>query len=47
MKWGSTSDKAENKIAELVGKFFGAKGLYILATLVMFALVTGAHWKWR
>lgn len=47
MKWGSSSEKAENKITELVGKFFGARGLYILAILILFALVTGAGLKWR
>ncbi len=47
MKWGRSSEKAENKITELVGNFFGAKGLYVMATLILFVLVTGAGFKWR
>jgi len=46
MKWGESSDKAANKITELVGNFFGAKGLSILLTITAFSLLAGAHIKW-
>lgn len=46
MKWGEHSDKAANKITELVGKVFGVRGVSILLGIAAFALLAGAHVKW-
>jgi len=46
MKWGEHSDKAANKITELVGNVFGAKGLSILLGIATFSLLASATWKW-
>lgn len=46
MKWGENSNKAGEKITELVGKVFGARGLSILLSITTFALLIGAIHKW-
>ncbi len=46
MKWGEHSDKAANKVTELVGNVFGAKGLSILLSITAFSLLAGATYKW-
>ena len=47
MKWGGNSNKAGEKITELVGKVFGARGLSILLGISTFALLVGAIHKWH
>jgi len=46
MKWGEDSDKTANKITELVGNVFGAKGISVLLSIAAFALLAGASFKW-
>ena len=46
MKWGGHSNKAAEKLTEVIGKIFGAKGLSILLTIATFALLVGAVNKW-
>ncbi|MCF7891338.1 hypothetical protein K9M78_08985 [Candidatus Bipolaricaulota bacterium] len=46
MKWGGSSNKAGEKLTELVGKAFGVRGLSILVTIAAFALLIGANHKW-
>ncbi len=46
MKWGEKSNKAGEKLTELVGKTFGARGLSILLGIAVFALLAGATHKW-
>ncbi len=47
MKWGGSSKKAGEKITEIVGKVFGARGLSILLGIATFALLVGAINKWH
>ncbi|MCF7876346.1 hypothetical protein K9M06_04745 [Candidatus Bipolaricaulota bacterium] len=47
MKWGENSNKAGEKVTELVGKVFGARGLSILLGIATFALLVGAISKWH
>ena len=46
MKWGENSDKAGEKLTEIVGNLFGAKGISILLGVATFALLVGATHKW-
>lgn len=46
MKWGGNSNKAGEKMTELVGKVFGVRGLSILLSIVAFSLLVGASQKW-
>lgn len=46
MKWGGYSNKAAEKLTETVGKIFGVKGLSILLSIGVFALLSGAIHKW-
>lgn len=45
MKWGN-SNKAGEKLTELVGNVFGTRGLTILLGISTFALLVGAINKW-
>lgn len=46
MKWGEGSNKAGEKITDIVGKVFGARGLSILLGISIFALLVGGINKW-
>jgi len=46
MKWGGNSNKAGDKLTEIIGKFFGAKGLSILLGVATFAFLVSAVSKW-
>ncbi|MBS3791449.1 hypothetical protein KGY77_02210 [Candidatus Bipolaricaulota bacterium] len=46
MKWGEHSNKAAEKVTETLGKVFGVRGLSVLLTVGVFALLSGAIHKW-
>jgi len=46
MKWGGNSNKAGEKLTEVIGKFLGVKGLSILLGVSAFAFLVSAISKW-
>ncbi len=46
MKWGLPSSKVKNKVAKVLNRVVGARGLYILLALAALMLLSGAHDKW-
>ena len=46
MKWGKNSKQVGDKLTQLVGKVFGAKGLSVLVSVSLFALLVSAMHKW-
>ena len=46
MKWGKNSGETADKLTEIIGEIFGARGLSVLMTVATFALLIGAINKW-
>lgn len=46
MKWGKNSNKAGEKLTQMIGKVFGVRGISILLGITAFALLVSAMHKW-